>query len=238
MRFHREAIKIEEAQRRIMLWAAEGPIEKVSLLQSVGRSLAEDVIASHSVPHFRHSGMDGYAIRSSDSIHASQQNSIELEVVEEVPCGVIPTQQIRQGTASRIMTGASIPDGADAVIMLEMIETIERNGKTYVLIKKELRAGENVADIGVEITEGNALIKKGATIGDGEVAILATFGKSEVTVYKQPTVMIFSTGTELLNLTDPLQPGKIRNSNSYMVAAQVHVAGGIPIVMNHIPDDI
>lgn len=238
MRFDREVIQVDEAQAKIAPHIQPGETEEVQLLDSIGRRLAEEIKATSPVPHFRRSGMDGFAVRAKDTKGASPRDPVRLEVVENIPCGAVPRKDIRSGTCARIMTGASVPDGADAVIMLELTDTIEKDGRVYTAVKKETEAGDNVTPIALEVTEGTSLLEVGRKINAGEAAILATFGYHRISVYRQPTVAIFATGSELLAVDEPLQPGKIRNSNSYMLAAQVQAAGGIPIMMEKIPDDV
>nr|WP_330218822.1 molybdopterin molybdotransferase MoeA [Brevibacillus choshinensis] len=134
------------------------------------------------------------------------------------------------------MTGAMVPQKADAVIMLEMTDDFEEQGITYITIKKEIHPGQNLTPIG-QITKGDCVLQKGVEIRAGEIALLATFGLSYVKVYKRPTIAIFATGSELLPLEAPLCSGKIRNSNSYMLAALIQEAGGIPLLMGSIPDE-
>ncbi len=257
-RFHRDVIKVSEAQNRIKQYITEGGTEEITLEQSFGRRLAKPIIAAHPMPHFRRSGMDGFAVRSTDIVGAKPETPVLLEVIEEIPCGAVPVKSLTQGTAARIMTGAYVPEGADAVIMLEMtgtdleasqqetvvqeivkldVATPEAMYKTRVAIKKQMMSGDNITPIGYEIKSGQLLLEKGAAIGAGETALLASFGYAKVKVYKQPRVAIFASGSELLPVNQPLEPGKIRNSNGYMIAAQVKAAGWIPLLMETISDD-
>lgn len=204
-----------------------------------------DVFADHPVPHFRRSGVDGYAVRSTDITEATPEAPIILRVIERIPSGTVPQRVIQAGMAARIMTGAPVPDGADAVVMLEMTDSLQDetvisavSNDAMVRIKKNLVAGSNITPIAGEVASGELLIERGTRIGPGEAAILATFGFSEVKVYAKPKVAIFSTGSELLQVDDELQPGKIRNSNSFMLAAQVESAGGSAIIMPALSDDV
>lgn len=238
MRFHRVAIKVAEAQARIAQYTSVGEREEVSLEQSFGRRLAESVYADHPVPHFRRSGLDGFAVRAGDTHGAKPACPIKLEVIESIPCGCLPTKPISSGQAARIMTGAAMPEGADAVIMLEMTEEEEKEGKLFVLINKEMTPGDHVTPAGFEIEQGELIMEKGDKLRAGEIALLATFGHSRVNVFKQPRIAILTTGSELLPVEAPLQPGKIRNSNAFMLAAQVREAGGVPIMMGSVADDV
>ncbi|MED1917612.1 molybdopterin molybdotransferase MoeA [Bacillus thuringiensis] len=236
-RFHRNAVQVMEAQRRIEQHLNHLGVEEVSLENAYRRTLAEDIIASDNMPHFRRSGMDGFAIISSSTRGASPESPVLLEVIDNIPCGALPTKKLSQKTASRIMTGAMVPENADAVIMLEMTDDFEEQGKTYISIKKEVHPGKNLTPIGHEITMGACVLQKGTEILAGETALLATFGFSRVKVYKRPTIAIFATGSELLPVDAPLCSGKIRNSNSYMLAALIRGSGGIPLLMGSIPDE-
>ncbi|MGG4442764.1 molybdopterin molybdotransferase MoeA [Brevibacillus fortis] len=236
-RFRRNAVQVVEAQHRIEQHLNLLGVEEVSLENAYSRTLAEDMIAPDNMPHFRRSGMDGFAIMSSSTRGASPESPVLLEVIDNIPCGALPTKEISPTTASRIMTGAMVPVRADAVIMLEMTEDFEEQGKTYISIRKEILPGQNLTPIGHEITEGECVLQKGTEILAGETALLATFGFSRVKVYRRPTIAIFATGSELLPVDASLCPGKIRNSNSYMLAALIREAGGIPLLMGSIPDD-
>ncbi|WP_242771893.1 gephyrin-like molybdotransferase Glp [Brevibacillus parabrevis] len=236
-RFRRNTVQVEEAQRRIEQHLRPLGVEQVSLENAYGRTLAEDVFAPSHMPHFRRSGMDGFAIMSSSTKGASPESPVCLEVIEHIPCGFVPTKAVSPKTASRIMTGAMVPEQADAVIMLEMTEESEKEGKTCISIRKEIPPGKNLTLIGDEITQGDCVLQKGTKIGAGETALLATFGFHHVHVCKRPTIAIFATGSELLPVEAPLTQGKIRNSNSYMLQALIREAGGIPLLMGAIPDE-
>ncbi|WP_433947663.1 molybdopterin molybdotransferase MoeA [Brevibacillus agri] len=236
-RFRRQTVQVEEAQRRIEQHLRQLGVEEVSLEAACGRTLAEEVTAPEPMPHFRRSGMDGFAIMASATKGASPESPVLLEVIEHVPCGLVPTKAVSPNTATRIMTGAMVPEQADAVIMLEMTDNVEKQGNTFVSIKKEMPPGKNLTPIGHELAKGECVLQKGSEIRAGETALLATFGFSRVNVYKRPTVAIFATGSELLPVDAPLCQGKIRNSNSYMLAALVREAGGIPLLMNAVPDE-
>lgn len=236
-RFRRHTVQVQEAQRRIEEHLHVLGVEEVSLENAFGRTLAEDMIAPEHMPHFRRCGMDGFAIMSSSTRGASPESPVLFEVIDNIPCGDVPRSEISPKTASRIMTGAMVPENADAVIMLEMTEDFEEQGKTYVRIKKEIQPGKNLTSIGHEMTKGECFLQKGTVIRAGETALLATFGYPIVKVYKRPTIAIFATGSELLPVEAPLCSGKIRNSNSYMLAALIREAGGIPLLMGSIPDE-
>ncbi|EFU41305.1 molybdenum cofactor synthesis domain protein [Paenibacillus vortex V453] len=237
-KFDRRAMQVPEAQALATSYVHVGGEEQIRLQDSDGRVLASDMVAPHPFPAFARSGMDGYAVRSSDLAACDQGEMVWLKVVDQIPCGYVSSISIEQGLASRIMTGAQVPEGADAVVMLEATELRVKEGVTYVGLKRSIDTGKNITPRGFELQEGDLLLRKGTCIGPGEISVLATFGIHQVKVYRQPVVGIFSTGTELLDITEPLEPGKIRNSNTYMLASQIREAGGVPVIMEAIPDDI
>ena len=177
--------------------------------------------------------MDGYAVRAADVKNASEKNPAVLSVVETIAAGYAPTKQVAAGQASRIMTGAMMPDGADAVIMQEV--TQQEGDK--VKIFEGIDTAGNVRFTGESVAEGQQVMGKGKHLRPPEVSMLASLNCAKATVHRKPTVAIVSTGDELTPLGEPLEPGKIRDSNRYGLYAQVEEAGGIPIDMGIAPDD-
>lgn len=237
-KFLREAIAVEEAQRRVLREVRAAAVETVPLAESFGRRLAERVSATHPVPHFRRSVMDGYALRCAETRGATPDKPAVLQEGETIPCGSVARKPLAPGTAARIMTGAAVPDEADAVVMLELTERVQRDGVPCVSVKKELAAGENILPVAMELKQGEHLFGPGRRIGPGEAALLAMFGYAHVPVFRQPQVALFATGSELLRVEDAIVPGKIRNSNGYMLAAQIALAGGVPHMLGTVPDDL
>ncbi|MNC19122.1 Molybdopterin molybdenumtransferase [compost metagenome] len=237
-KFHRKALQVAEAQSRIIEYAKELQMEEVPLHQSAGRYLAEPVYAPHPFPAFNRSGMDGYALVASDTEETAEGSLVWLDVVDNIPCGAVPSVNIRRGTAARIMTGAQVPEGADTVVMLEATESREEGGNLQVGIRKPQMAGRNVTPRGFELKEGELVLPAGKMIKAGDIAVLAAFGIPFVRVIRRPKVGIFATGTELLEVHEPLVPGKIRNSNSPMLEALVRECGGDPVMLGAIVDDI
>ncbi|MCG7381161.1 gephyrin-like molybdotransferase Glp [Paenibacillus sp. ACRRY] len=237
-KFNRTAVQVEAAQARISPHVATASVEKVTLESAHGRTLAETIHAPHPYPFFRRSGMDGYAIVSSDTTHASSDQQIWLRVVDEIPCGYTSSVPITPGTTARIMTGAQVPEGADAVVMLEMTESREQDGEQWIALKRHIQPNANITPIGLEVQEGELLLESGTIIQAGEQSVLATFGVAKVPVFRRPKVAIFATGTELLEVDEPLQPGRIRNSNSHMLRSLVVEAGGEPVMYGSIADDM
>src|SRR5699024_9071169 len=190
------------------------------------RRLAEDIIAKHPVPPFPKSPYDGFALRSEDTLEANRHNPVTFKVVEHIGAGQVPEKTLRKGEATRIMTGAKIPDGADCIAMFEICQTYEEDNQSYMTIKRMMDPEQNIIQEGSEVAEGDKLIEQGTKINPGVKAVLATFGYRQVKVAKKPVVGVIATGTELLDIDEELQPGKIRNSNAYMITSQVNRAGG------------
>jgi len=231
-------IPVAEAVARVMKYAYQGEMEKVSLIESYGRTLGEDVIADHDVPHFDRSPYDGFAIRAEDTKEASSSNPIQFEVIGEIGAGFVFTEEVKEFQAVRIMTGAAIPEGCNAVVMLELTEGFEENEKIYMVLKRSFSSGDNISFKGEDVNQNSILVKKGTVINPGVAALLATFGYSSVHVIKQPVIGIVTTGSELLEVHEQLKLGKIRNSNSYMIAAQIERAGGVVQYYGQFADDL
>ena len=213
----RKPIPVAEAVERVMKSVHKVATEILPLEDTYGRVLAEPIVAKHDVPPFDRSPYDGFAIRAEDSTGASGDTRKAFNVVGEIGAGHVADRPIEQGESFRIMTGALIPENADAVVMLE--QTVE-NDQGFTL-RKPFEAGENISRQGEDCKEGELLIEAGTIIHPGTIALLATFGYSEVRVAKQPIAGVLSTGTELLGVSDELEPGKIRNSNGPMINAQL-----------------
>ena len=233
----RNPIPIGEAVKKIMEFQLHGTTEYISINDSYGRFLSEDLIATSDVPHFDRAPYDGFAVRSIDTSQASQSNPLEFEVVDHIGAGMVSTKVVGQNQAVRIMTGAMMPEGTDAVVMFELAKDYEKNGIPYMSIKRPFKKGDNVSFIGEDAKQGEVLVKKGTLINPGIQAMLATFGYHNVPVAKKPLVGLFATGTELLEVYEDLVPGKIRNSNSHMICAQIERAGGIVHYFGKLPDE-
>ncbi|MGE6631206.1 molybdopterin molybdotransferase MoeA [Bacillus sp. NPDC077027] len=233
----RQPLPVEEAIQKVNLYQKKGEVEWVPLKESLHRYLAEDVLADHDVPGFDRSPYDGYALRAEDTQDASSDHPIEFEVIDHIGAGLVSMKKIDPYQAVRIMTGAMIPKGADVVIMLELTKTFERAGKAYMTLKRPLRKGDNISRKGEETKKGSLMVKKGTKVTSGVIALLATFGYAIVPVVRKPVIGIISTGTELLQVSDALVDGKIRNSNLNMVFAQIQEAGGEPLDLGGVSDD-
>ncbi len=237
-KFRRRAISVREGQEKVLAHTRIAETEWIPLHEAQDRIIAEDILAPHPYPHFRRSGMDGFAVRSADTAGCTSEKPVYLEVIDEIPCGSLPSVALVPGTAARIMTGAKVPDEADAVVMFEMTEAGVSQGKDMIMLKREIAPGSNVTPVGLELAAGELVLERGRRISAGEISVLATFGVHRVPVTKRPSIAIFSTGSELLGVEEPLQDGRIRNSNTYMLATQVREAGGEPVILEAIADDL
>ncbi|MEW9053677.1 MAG: gephyrin-like molybdotransferase Glp [Neobacillus sp.] len=233
----RKPIPVGDAVKRVMEFNLAGKTEYVSIDKSYGRFLSEDLVATSDVPHFDRAPYDGFAVRSTDTKAASQNNPIEFKVVDHLGAGMITSKVIRDYEAVRIMTGAMMPQGTDAVVMFEVAKTYEKDNIPYMSIKRSFNAGDNVSFRGEDAKEGEVLVKKGVLINPGIQAMLATFGYDKVPVAKKPQIGLFATGTELLEVDEELIPGKIRNSNSHMIAAQIQRSGATVQYFGKLPDE-
>jgi molybdopterin molybdotransferase len=218
-------ISVESALEKILSHIQPLGFEKVSLLESQGRVIAEDIYASRDIPPLDNSAMDGYAVRYEDIQHASSGRPVRLEIIEDLPAGSISRKTLSKGEAIRIMTGAPIPQGADAVVQVEDTAKEDR----YAQIFRAVPLGENIRRAGEDVGKGDRVISKGDLVRPAEVGMLASVGRSFVAVFQRPLVAILCTGEELVDVDGRLDEAKIVSSNSYTLAAQVKDAGAIPI---------
>lgn len=234
----RKPIPVEEAVKKIMKYKTVESKETVAIEDSFGRFLAEDLVASHDVPAFNRSPYDGFAIRAEDTKDASSDHPVRFEVVGEIGAGYVFEEKVGPFQAVRIMTGAQIPAGCDAVVMFELVKELAGEERPTILIKRLFKTGDNISFQGEDTKKETILVKKGTQINPGIVALLATFGYSKVVVAKKPVIGVIATGTELLNVDEPLAPGKIRNSNAYMIMAQIERVGGQAKYFGKLDDDL
>lgn len=229
----RKPIPVKEAVDRVMKRVTYVKSESVPLEEAYGRILAEPVTASHHVPPFDRSPYDGFAVRSVDTKGASGESRIVFTVMDHIGAGSVSSHTLGEREAVRIMTGAPLPAGADTIVMLEQAVI---DGRTFT-IRKPFAPMENVSPKGEDAKEGEVIVEAGAFIQPGVIAVLATFGYANVRVAKQPVVGLLATGTELLDVNEPLKPGKIRNSNGPMIAAQLKRMGIDCRLLGKLPDD-
>ena len=235
-------ISVEEALARVLDRVSVLEPETKFVLDALGQVLAEDIISDIDIPPHDNAAMDGYAVRAEDTRGASEQTPIELTVIGDLAAGYVSAKPVTRGTAMRIMTGAPMPPGADAVVQFEHTDERaegKRNRKrTSVVIYREASKRLNVRDAGEDVRRGQLVLKKGTILRPGEIGILASLGRREVSVIRRPRVAILSTGDELVEIDAPLSPGKIRNSNSYSIAGLVLKYGGIPIMLGIARDQL
>ena len=224
---------VEEAQKIVLASVKPLDVERVVISDALHRVLAENIAPGYDIPPHDNSSVDGYAVRSEDVTEASATTPCSLDVQEEIPAGTVPTKKIGPGQTSRIMTGGMLPDGANAVVMVENTSDADTG---HINILKPVTNGQNVRYRGEDVRNGQTVLTSGAVLGPGEIGLLASFQRSFITAYRQPTVAILSTGDEVVDIDEPLTPGKIVNSNSYSLAALVREAGGRPIVPGIIGD--
>jgi molybdopterin molybdotransferase len=234
----RTPIKVEEAINRVLRYKKKGSIETIAIEDAYGRVLGDNLLADHDVPLFDRSPYDGFAIRAEDTAYASRETPVHLEVVSEIGAGSVYNQPIKENQAVRIMTGAPIPEGCNAVVMLELVKNVEKDGRAFITVNRSFSGGDNISYRGEDTQKGTVLAEKGTYINPGIVALLATFGYKKVPVSRKPKVGVLATGSELLAIDEPLQPGKIRNSNSYMILSQIERAGGEGIFLGQLSDDL
>ena len=204
--------------------------ELLGILDAQGRVLAEPIHADRDFPPFRRATRDGYAIRAADL----DELPADLQIIGEIKAGgAISTLSVESGQAAAIMTGAPVPDGADAVVM---IEHTTRHGDR-VQVARRVTINENVVAVGAEAKRGDRMLESGVRIGYAEVAVAASVGRSRVLVNAKPRVAVLSTGDEVVDIDIPPAPNQIRNSNSFSLAAQIQAAGGEAIILPIAPDE-
>jgi len=215
--------------------AAISPLPPVSLeLADAERCvLAEDVTAAVSLPSFDNSSMDGYAVHAADTTHSSERKPLTLEVTAEIAAGDTGAYQLASGTAIKIMTGARMPAGADAVVPVEWTD----GGGKRVEVYRPVAAGNAVRYVGGDAAEGETLLTKGMRLRPMQIAVAASAGRKVIKVRPRPRVVVLSTGNELTEPGTPLVPGQIWDSNSYMLAAAAREAGAVTRRHAVVPDD-
>ncbi len=210
--------------------------EPVELLDGLGRVLSEQISADRDFPPFPRATRDGYAVRSTDVATVPAR----LEVVGEIKAGDSPnpsSSSVGRGQAIGIMTGAPLPEGADAVVMIEHTSSLPDTTNQFVEVRRTVSAGENFVPRGSEALTGQVLIGCGTRIDHTSIAIAASVGKSRVQVFRKPRVAILSTGDEVVEINSAPGHAQIRNSNSYSLAAQIKQAGGDPVRLPIAPDE-
>ncbi|MDP2216252.1 MAG: molybdopterin biosynthesis protein [Methanolobus sp.] len=228
----RELTPVEDARKLVSRIKVLPGIEYINVGNAVGRILAEDVLSGVDVPAFNRSVKDGYALRAKDTYKATEPEPVALRLTASIPAGCADRFFVNDGETIEISTGAPIPEGADAVIMVEQTKQTEDT----VLIYQPVHIAENIMRAGSDIMKGERVLRKNTRIGSREIGVLASIGKMEVPV-KKLIVGIISTGDELIEPGEELKPGKIFDANSYAIAANVEECGAIPRMYGIVPDE-
>ncbi|HSB00336.1 MAG TPA: gephyrin-like molybdotransferase Glp [Anaerolineales bacterium] len=222
-------LSVDQAHARILSNFQPVTTETLPLTGCSHRVLAQDILAANDLPPFDNSSMDGFAVRAADVLEAAADAPRRLRVVADIPAGSQPTISLAAGEAARIMTGASMPEGADAVVPVEDTDFNNRDAGTpapgEVQIFKAVKAGANRRPRGMDIQAGNVVLYTGRVLKPQDLGLLAMLGLAKVLVYRKPRVALFSSGDELLPVEAPLEESKIRDSNSYTLAALAEEAG-------------
>jgi molybdopterin molybdotransferase len=231
-------LSVEQALERIL--SAFEPLEpeRVDILDALGLVLAQDVHASEDIPPHSNSSMDGYAVLAADTATASGETPARLRVTGEIAAGYVADQPVTPGTAMRIMTGAPIPPGADAVVKVEDTAAGEDRDGEWADIGVRVSPGNYVRPAGEDVRQGDLVLPKGTLMRPQEVGMLAALGHPDVLVRRRPRVGILATGDEVIAIDRPLTPGKIRNANSYSNAGQVIKHGGVPVLLGIARDSV
>jgi molybdopterin molybdotransferase len=234
----RSAISYAEARERVLAAAQPLPPEQVPLAEAVGRPLRRPVVARHPLPPFRNSAMDGVAVRGADLAGATAAAPVILRVTETVRAGRVAGHALDAGEAVRIMTGAMLPDGADAVIPIEEVDVASgASGVERVRIRRAPMSGENIREAGLDLAAGTVALEAGRALTPHDLALLAALGEARPTVGRRPHVAVISTGDELLPPEAALTPGAIRDSNLPMLVALLDECGARVVSAKRVGDD-
>jgi molybdopterin molybdotransferase len=212
-----------------------GPLSplELTLLDAHGCVLAEDVAATHALPPFDNSAMDGYAVRAADIASATESTPVTLPVVGDIAAGSVTPYSVQPGLSVRIMTGAPLPPGADAVVPQEWTD----QGLAQVVIRAAAKPGQHVRRAGEDVAPGTAVLTAGTHLGATQIGLLAAVGRDRVFARPRPRVVVLSTGSELVDPGQPLTPGKIPDANSTLLTTAAHEAGAIAFRVGIVPDD-
>jgi len=219
-------LSVDDALARVLAAVRPPLAERVPLSEAFDRVLAEDIVSPRSVPPWHNSAMDGYAVIAADLPG-------RLPVLELIGAGAVPTQRVVPGSCSRIMTGAPVPEGADAVVMIEHTD----GGHEHAVFHREATLGQNIRPKGGDVAEGATVLRTGRRLTPARVGLIASLGFPSVLVAQRPRVAILSTGDEVVETGWPLEPGQIYSSNTIALMGLTREAGGVPVHCGIAPDD-
>ena len=226
--------RLDDAVRRLHeVWRPRPRAERVSLGEALGRVLAEDVYSPMDLPPFDRSAVDGYAVRAEDTYGADEESPIRLRLKMRVQIGVAPSGRVERGECAYVTTGSMIPEGADAVVMVEYTRTVGDVVEVY----RPVVPGENVVSRGCEARRGQLVLRRGCLLNARRLGLLASMGLPEVEVYARPRVSVISTGPELVEPGRPLRPGEVYDVNTTTVSSMAREEGAQVEVMGVVPDD-
>lgn len=230
----RKLVSVDEAKRILTEKFNAKPVgkEAVSLSEAHNRVLAEDVVSDFNIPPFSRSTVDGYALIAADTHGAEENRSVALKLIGRVKIGAMSRIKVRKGTLVEIVTGAPIPEGADAAVMMEYTE-LKGNS---VLVRQAASVGENVMKAGSDISKGKMVLTRNVSLGSYQIGVLAAIGRAQVSVYRKPRVAIFSTGAEIVEPGKRLPGGRIFDINAHSLSAAVRECGGQPLNMGVVQD--
>lgn len=239
-----DLISVREAQQRILAKLKPIEIETVPLTDCLNRVLGEDIRSPLDLPPFPNSSMDGFAVRTDDIKNARPESPVDLEIVANIPAGTVPQIRLMSGQAARIMTGAMIPDGADAVIPVEdtnfdpalQIETNSFSLSEPARIFHPAQPGAYIRPRGQDIQQGQTLLHAGRLLQAQDIGMLATIGRATISVFRQPRVAILSSGDELIPPGQAIKPGQIYDSNQFVITAILEQAGASVLRLGNVPD--
>ncbi len=237
-------ISVEEARERILSFFHRLEPVRIPLLEALGQVLAEDVVAPFDIPPLDNTAMDGYAVRFADTRGATDASPRELRVTGDLAAGYVMETTIGPGEAVRIMTGAPMPPGSDAVVPFEETdEALREPGQApvktgRVMVLKAADAGANIRYRGEDVRQGTPVLHAGRVVRPSEIGVLSSLGVADVLVYRRPVVAILSTGDEITAVGEPLKPGRIYDSNAYGIAAMVRRLGGVPRLLGIAHDTV
>jgi molybdopterin molybdotransferase len=235
-------LSVEDARKRLLDTLTQVDPQDIPLEQAAGRVLAKAIITHVDLPPFSNSSMDGFAVQAADVQDATSKSPVPLTVIGDIAAGQVPTQALVPGQAMRIMTGAPLPDGADAVVPVEDTDFGVReagvSAPKTIKISRPVSSGAYIRMAGEDLPKGAAVLPAGSRLRPQDVAMLATLGHAYVRVLRKPVIAILSTGDELLPVEAELEPGKIRESNAYALAVQVSSCGATPLKLGIVPDRV